>query len=478
LGNGNYLNQTTPVDITNYFDLLPGEKIIQIDLGYYHSMALTNLGNVYTWGINNYGQLGNFSTINSNIPINIRSYFNLSSLEIITKISAGYWHNGVITNFGNVYTWGYNSHGRLGRQTSYLHPFYSIPKNVTSQFNLGYGETITDLSLGGWHSMALSSYGTVYTWGNNSYGMLGNNLNKVYDNYVPESINPYLGLADGEYIKEISTGYNHSAALTNLGRLLIWGNSNHGQIGDGLLGSRSMPVDITQYFDFAEDEKIIKTSLGVYSSSIVTSKGRVFTWGYNEYGQIGDGTDAKKTTPYDVTQNYILNENEEIIYITYFNHLIFITNQSRIFTWGMNTSGQLGLGTYNYYRLPMELAVNHPDEHWISTQEKDDIFSVERLEKTGYIFNGWYLNTTDEIAFSIGIMPPNDLNLFGYWMLVEHDITYMMNDGENHVNNPNVYSIESGLIQLEEPTRLGYNFLGWYDNPGFDGEQVNSIDGS
>lgn len=476
LGDGSYGDQYTPVEITEYFNLTPGEKIIQIALGLEHSMALTNLGNVYTWGSNEYGQLGNNSIYNESRPVKITTYFSLNSQEIITQISAGYWHNGAITNQGHVFTWGSNSGGRLGIGRTLIN-VAKTPRNITNSFNLGYGEIIIELSLGGWQSMALSSEGRIYTWGDNSYGGLGNGESIYTNQYAPAEITKYFNLSVEEKVISLSSGYQHSSAVTNQGRLFMWGQSKNGQIGDGRLTYSMLPLDITQYFNLSEGEMIVNSGLSTFSSSAFTSDNRVFTWGGNSYGVLGDGSTSTKTTPYDVTENMDLNDNEHILSSAYIEHMMVVTSDSRVITWGSNTNGQLGLGTTASHRLPVVLPVNQSDDFWVESHEVGAIYYVDQLERIGYEFDGWYRDSAGKIDFMIGTMWPYDINLFAFWKAIEFDVTYIMNDGVNNDLNPAIYTIESGIIQFSEPTRLGYNFLGWYDNPNFEGDIITSIDG-
>jgi len=121
------------MEISDVFNLAAKEVIIKMIAGSNHSLALTSYGNVYAWGSNLYGQLGDGTTTSSTTPINVTSQFNLSTNEIIVDIKSGYYHSTAITSSDNVYTWGRNDYSQLGDGTS--DSSYE-PKEITSQFNL------------------------------------------------------------------------------------------------------------------------------------------------------------------------------------------------------------------------------------------------------------------------------------------------------------------------------------------------------
>ena len=177
--------------------------------------------------------------------------------------------------------------------------------------------------------------------------------------YVDQIGNVTLNL--GETIINISLGRYHSSAITSTGRVFTWGYNKYGRLGDGTTIDRTTPTDITSRFNLGDGETIISISLGDYHSSAITSTGRVFTWGYNTYGQLGDGTTIDKSTPTEIT--------------TYATTLI---HQE----------------TYDYALETTE---------YIPTLE-------------GYIFSGWYSDINFTIPYTFTTMPAEDLILYGQWI--------------------------------------------------------------
>src|SRR5690554_6920509 len=126
------------------------------------------------------------------------------------------------------------------------------------------------------------------------------NINSYNINYYiqPDDYDPLkdISLAPGETIIQVSLDEYHSAALTSSGRLFTWGSNYKGELGDGTNSNRSTPTEITNRFSLATGDKIIQVSLGRYHSAALTSSGRLFTWGNNYNGRLGDGTSTRRST--------------------------------------------------------------------------------------------------------------------------------------------------------------------------------------
>ncbi|MFZ2322492.1 MAG: T9SS type A sorting domain-containing protein [Ignavibacteriaceae bacterium] len=146
----------------------------------YHTIAAKSDGTVYTWGYNGYGELGNGTTTDSNVPVAVSTDGFLSG-KTITQVAAGAIHSIALASDGTVYTWGNNGLGELGNGTT---TSSNVPVAVITSGVLS-GKTITQVAAGN-SSIALASDGTVYTWGWNSLGQLGNGTNT--DSNVPVEV--------------------------------------------------------------------------------------------------------------------------------------------------------------------------------------------------------------------------------------------------------------------------------------------------
>jgi alpha-tubulin suppressor-like RCC1 family protein len=192
---------------------LNNEFVIDISCGYYHSLVLTNCGEVYAWGGNRVGQIGNgCNGWNSDqlIPIKVNGFNN----ERVVMISCGYWNSMALTECGHVYSWGWNKFGQLGIGNT-VHSnepkFVAvIDKNKSNVF-------IEKISCGLEHSLLLSSDGFIYAFGLNKYGELGNQKEE-------NELSPHRIKIETKFI-DISSRWNEhiSIALSQDGIYYIWG---------------------------------------------------------------------------------------------------------------------------------------------------------------------------------------------------------------------------------------------------------------
>lgn len=470
LGDGTTTHRDIPTDITAHFGLDGGEGIISTALGSYHSSALTSEGRVFTWGSNYYGQLGDGTTTNRVVPTDITAHFGLEEGETVISMSLGRNHSQALTSEGRIFTWGENWYGQLGDGSttdSYT------PIDITHQFGLAPDETLSVIALGYYHSSALTSQGRMFTWGENWEGQLGDDTD--IDKPVPTDITYQFGLESGETIIGISMGHYHSSAVTSQGRMFTWGDNWEGQLGDGTTTNKYIPEDITDQFDLQTEESLSSISLGAYYTSAITDEGRIFTWGANNKGQLGDGTYSNVDTPKEITSHLGLPMNESVsgIYSGSF-HAAVLTDQGRVFTWGNNEDGQLGNSMTINQSTPQSILGTA--YYSIETLPYDYGTSVDfyRPDREGYEIEEWYndKDLTDEYTFTT--MPSEELSLYAKWSLITYDISYNLDGGVNG-SNRETYTIETETFFLSEPTKEGYTFNGWYDNSEFTGNALTQI---
>jgi uncharacterized repeat protein (TIGR02543 family) len=474
LGDGTTTTKYTPTEITSQFNFGVGETIISINLGHYNSSVLTSTGRVFTWGNNGNGQLGDGTTTTKYTPTEITSQFVLGAEETIISMSLGEQHSSALTSTGRIFTWGGNKYGELGDGTSNAWNDQLTPTEITNHFNLGLEETIISINLGHSHSSALTSTGRVFTWGYNNHGQLGNGT--TVDQYTPIDITSQFNLDLGETIIGINVGPFHSLAFTSIGKVFTWGLNDKGQLGDDSTTDKNTPTEITTHFNFGLDETIISINLGYSHSSAVSSIGRVFTWGNNYSGQLGDGTTTDRTTPTEITSRFNLDAGETIISINVgISHSSALSSTGRVFTWGYNNYGQLGDGTTTTKYTP---EINVATSNLIQTNTFDYSSSITEYVPVfeGYTFDVWYTDMYLTLPYSFIIMETSDLNLFGKRAIIQYQIEYNLASGTNNIDNPNSYNIETATIAFEDPSKEGYTFLGWYDNETYNGDALTNIE--
>jgi len=412
LGDGTIINSSIPLDITSEFNLSVGETIDDVALGDNHSAVLTSEGRLFLWGSNSNGQLGDGTQIDSSNPLDITSEFNLDDGETITNIELGAYHSSALTSSGRIFTWGCNWSGRLGNG---LDSDSSVPYDITNQFNFNPDEYVVTVSLGTLQSSALTSEGRLFMWGNGSQGTIG--TGGYYDSLIPLDITNRFGLQAEEMLVIMSMGETHSSALTSNNRIFVWGSGDFGELGEPGSWQHINPFEITSEFNLNVDDKIAFIEMGIDFSSAITLNGRVFTWGFNSSGQLGDGTIINKDYPVEINDSFNLHPNETIENLSLgYGHSSALTSEGRILIWGSNSHGQLGNNT-----IIDELKPSSPVFIFYKLQDIRIYNFNASIEEyipllEGYIFDGWFTDETLTTIYIEGEMPPENIILYGQWI--------------------------------------------------------------
>jgi alpha-tubulin suppressor-like RCC1 family protein len=271
LGNGNMLTQTAPVAT-----LVLGSDVAQLALGFQHSCARTTAGGVYCWGSNWRGQLGDGTTISRGTPAAVSFVGSPTIVEIASggsDVSAS--HTCARTSTGSVYCWGANLNGQLGDGTTNTRP---APVAVT-----GLTDAVA-LAVGNANTCAIRSDGTVVCWGNNTSGQLGDG-----PGLTPSRSVPGAAVTDLLDATAIAVGNAHVCALSTTRGLLCWGNNSEGQLGIGSTASpQRVPVSPTGL-------SVVELAADGTHTCGRRADGAVYCWGTNTDGRVGDG--AVSLTP-------------------------------------------------------------------------------------------------------------------------------------------------------------------------------------
>jgi alpha-tubulin suppressor-like RCC1 family protein len=197
----------------------------QVACGYNHTAAILSPGTLWAWGSDAYGKLGNNSTTPQSSPVQI------GALSIWTQVAAGYGHTAALQNNGTLWSWGLNSQGQLGLITTV---------GVSSPVQVGALSTWTRIACGYYNTAAIQTPGTLWTWGNNSYGQLGssNTTNRSSPTQVG-ALSIWTNVSPG-----LTRDYAFTVAIQTPGTLWSWGQNFNGSIGDNTNAPRSSPVQI------------------------------------------------------------------------------------------------------------------------------------------------------------------------------------------------------------------------------------------
>jgi alpha-tubulin suppressor-like RCC1 family protein len=267
---------------------LSGINISQIASGNQHTMFLASNGKVYGVGYNCYGNLGLGHTTQQNTPQEI-TYFTTNNINI-TQIECGFYHTMFIASDGKVYSCGYNGNGQLGLGNT---TNQSTPQEITYFTNNGIN--ITQVTSGGNHIIFIASNGKVYGVGKNSNGNLG--LGDTTHRYTPVEITYFTN--NGINIIKIVCGLNHTMFLASDGKIYGVGLNGYGQLGLEHTTQQNTPQEIT-YFT-TNNINITQIECGFFHTMFIASDGKVYSCGYNGFGQLGLGNYTNQYTPVEIT---------------------------------------------------------------------------------------------------------------------------------------------------------------------------------
>jgi alpha-tubulin suppressor-like RCC1 family protein len=254
--------------------------------GYFHGLALESDGTVWAWGANNYGQLGDGSTTFSATPVQV------TGLTDVGVIATGTEQSYAIKSDGTVWAWGFNNGGQLGINTNVgpdtcgVAACAKTPVQVHAIADAGFLSGIKAVGGGDFGAVALTADGTVIAWGTNFFGSLGDGTNA--DSYVPVAVS---AINIGNQIASIAVGSAHALALKTDGTVWAWGGNFFGALGDGTTTNRNAPVQTTGLTDV----KVVAS--GFTHSLAIKSNGTLWAWGLNPDGELGDGTTTDRHTP-------------------------------------------------------------------------------------------------------------------------------------------------------------------------------------
>ena len=249
---------------------------------------------------------------------------------------------------GNAYAWGSNYYGQLGDGTTDKR---TTPVMVSKPANTPPDFTYIQVSTGSTHSLALGSDGNAYAWGDNTYGKLGDGTTTQRKTPVRVS-KPANTPPDFTYI-QVSAGGNHSLALGSDGNAYAWGYNNSGQLGDGTYNNRKTPNIVGKPADFA----YVLVSAGGSHTLALGSDGNAYAWGSNYYGQLGDGTTTKQNTP--VRVRIPVGAPTDFAYVQVSaggNHSLAVGSDGYAYAWGWNgNDGQLGNNSTTDSAVPVRV---------------------------------------------------------------------------------------------------------------------------
>jgi len=307
-----------------------------------HGCAVSAYQDIYCWGYNDTGQVGDGTTINSLEPKLVSTGGVLSGR--VTDVDVGSHFTCAVAG-GQAYCWGQNStFGVLGNNSTATS---LVPVPVSTSGVLA-GKTVTDIAINS-HACALAS-GQVYCWGPNNSGQLGNGTTSAYSRVPVATVGPLVG----QTVTNVSVGSSYACAVAG-GQAYCWGLDTNGQLGDGGSSYSSTPVAVNTS-GVLNGQTVTAISAGTTHTCAVAG-GKAYCWGQNPYGELGNGTTSDSSVPVAVTASGALNGKFVTDISAGGNHTCAIAS-GQVYCWGLNSYGQLGNNSVTNSSVPVAVSTS------------------------------------------------------------------------------------------------------------------------
>lgn len=282
-------------------------------------------GTLLTWGNNEYGQIGNYRNgdykYDTYDELVLKPYAALSDVKSINMIGNSAY---ALRNDETLWTWGFNHNGKLGNGNW---SNQSVPK-----------KTLDDVKLvapgHGLHGMAIKNDNSLWAWGWNEFYQLGDGTNNNRE--TPKKIMKNVIYA--------AVGYGYSAVIKSDHTLYLWGENSYGNLGNGNKKNQKKPVQIMK--------NVKQVSLGQTCSYALKMDGTLWGWGANMNGEVGDGTKTTRLKPVKIMSDVVSISSKSL------THMLALKENGTLWGWGVNNNGQLGNGTTTSSSSPIKIMSN------------------------------------------------------------------------------------------------------------------------
>jgi len=303
-----------------------------VSAGYRHTMAIREDGSLWAWGRNTDGRLGDGTTTDRLNPVRIGT-----STDWLV-VSAGTNHTMAIREDGSLWAWGGNAHGQLGDGAGGGGSQDPAMGHRTSPLQIGLGANWSYVSAGDENTVAIREDGSLWAWGRNMLGELG-------DGTTTRRLSPVRIGAYTDW-RAVSAGGRHTLAIREGGSLWAWGANLAGELGDGTANRRYSPVRIGTATGWRA------VSAGSAHTMAVRVDGSLWAWGENMFGQLGDGTFGWENNRHSPVR---VGTATDWLAVSAGIHTVAIREDGSLWAWGYNWSGELGDGTTTNRHSPVRI---------------------------------------------------------------------------------------------------------------------------
>mmetsp|Transcript_29366 Transcript_29366/g.47412 ORF Transcript_29366/g.47412 Transcript_29366/m.47412 type:complete len:792 (-) Transcript_29366:878-3253(-) len=324
LGHGETQLHRTPKVV----DALLEKDIRSVSCGMNHTAALTEAGEVLTWGEGAGGRLGHMPERDCLLPVLVRELCG----KMVTAVECGDFHTMALLDNGEVYSWGNGDQGQLGHGNSMSQ---MVPKQISSLF----GQMVIQIACGSYHSAAVTDHGVLWMWGENHWGQLG------VDDKVVKWSPTALKMPPDKRVARVACGCWHSACVTDDGEVYTWGNGSSGQLGHGNKDSSQVPVRVAAL----ANSHMRRISCGRKHTAAVSDKDSVYMWGS---GFLGNAKETQETAPVVVKA---LEGRQVQNVVCGAEHTAALTVLGELYIWGNGLSCRLGIGDEKNHLSPLVL---------------------------------------------------------------------------------------------------------------------------
>lgn len=342
-----------------------------------HTIYMKTADNVLAWGKNGSGQLGDLTTTDRNTPV---APVNLPKIKavavgggqiVIGEQTVVVGHTVALADDGTVWTWGDNIYGQLGNGTNTNNPTPAQVAELTKVVAVAAGKT---------HTVVLKEDGTVWAWGKNDKGQLGDGT--TTDSNKPVQVKG-LSSSNG-FVAAIAAGDAHTVVLGSDGTVWSVGSNSNGQLGN------TTAVESKVFVPTSGILTAIAVSAGDKFTVVLKRDGTVWAWGINDKGQLGNNSTTEKALPVqvkDLTSVAMISAGNQ--------HAVALKQDGTVWSWGSNSKGQLGDGMTANSLVP----VKAKDLSGVVSIEAGNDYTISlKTEQTDYSFWAWGSNLYGQLG--------------------------------------------------------------------------------